>query len=140
MPQPASAGFFYLTDTELAELWRHARRHANDLGRSELGGRLATNMRISCPVAGSTWSKFLTFLLMPGRGLSSHKHQRHAMLWYPQETVLVVAGENMRCATGSLLYLPPNTPHHVPPSTVERLSVAMLVSEPVNGETHTEFV
>ena len=124
---PAPAGFFYLDDTELAELWRHARRHANDLGRSELGGRLATNMRHKVPVFGSTWSKLITFRLDAGKGLTTHEHKRHAVIYYPQSCLVVIADEPRHVPAYSMLYLPPHTPHMVPPHEVERLSVAMLV-------------
>ena len=115
MPGPASAGFFYLDDIELSIVWAFARRkrccpHFED---TELGNRLATNMRKSFPFGGHSWDKFLTVYLRPGEDIPAHQHKRHTMLWYPD---------------GSLTYLLPGITHEVPRVTVERLSVAMLVS------------
>ena len=113
MPQPASAGFFYLDDTELGFVWAMARRNSKDLGRSVVGKKLAKIMRANCPVIGTEWSKFLSVLLRPGQEIAPHRHSRHAMLWYPD---------------GRMIYLRPGTEHGVSRVTVERLSVAMLIS------------
>jgi hypothetical protein len=109
--ETAHAGFFSLDDNELEQVWAMAKRHANDLGRSEIGDRLFDAMYAACPVHNQV-SKFLSVLLRPGQEIAPHKHRRHAMLWYPD---------------GAIRYIAPGTVHGVLRVTVQRLSVAMLV-------------
>ena len=123
------AGFFLLSDIELSIVWAFAQRkrctpHFED---TELGNRLARAMRRVCPVFGSTWSKFLTVALKPGKGIPAHEHKRHAVLWYAEACRVNVSKEMRHVPAFSMLYLPPATTHYVPPHDERRLSVAMLV-------------
>lgn len=111
----AVRGFFYASAVDLDHIWYMARRHANDLGRSVIGKQLSCAMYKACPVAGEV-TKFLSVLLRPGQEIKPHSHKRHAMIWYPD---------------GRIKYIAPGTVHDVPRVTVERLSVAMLVSRVV---------
>ena len=133
MTSNPSIGFFYLNDTELSIVWAFAqrKRHCPHFEDTELGGRIATSMRARFPIPGWSWDKFLTVYLKPGELIQPHHHKRHAVLWYPRETTVLISKQEQRCADGELIYLPPFTVHEVPRVTVERLSVAMLVSEPV---------
>ena len=85
-------------------------------------------MRARFPFTGHEWDKYLTVYLKPGQDIPAHEHKRHAVLWYPESTSVVVAGQEMKLAAGEMIYLEPGTTHSVPRVTVERLSVAMLVS------------
>lgn len=132
LPRPASAGFFFLDELELSIVWAFAQRkrctpHFED---TELGNRIATSMRKRFPFTGHQWDKYLTVYLKPGQDIPAHEHKRHAVLWYPQATAVVIEGESIQVGAFSLVYLKPGTTHEVPRVTVERLSVAMLVSEP----------
>ncbi len=118
IPRPASAGFFFLTHTEVGIVWEFAKRKrcTPHFADTELGARLARGMRKACPLTGTSWDKYLTVYLRPGQDIPAHEHRRHTMLWYPD---------------GSLTYLVPGITHSVDRVTVERLSVAMLISPTV---------
>ena len=119
---------FELCESEREHLWAMARRHANDLGRSELGARLSHAMRAQCPVAGSV-TKYITVLLAAGKDIPLHQHKRHLIMFYPESCEpIVVNGIPVELEAGSILYVPPLTPHNVPQCRVDRLSVAMLIS------------
>jgi quercetin dioxygenase-like cupin family protein len=107
---------------ELAQILVAARRNSLDLGRTDLGHRISAAMRSACPHPGEI-QKFMTVLLKPGQSIDAHSHKRHAVIWYPD--------------SGHLRYIAPGELHNVATVKVERLSVAMLVSVVVNGETHT---
>ena len=134
MPGPASgrAGFFYLDDTELSIVWAFAqrKRHCPHFEDTELGNRIATSMRKRFPFVGHQWDKYLTVYLKVGQDIPAHSHKRHAVLWYPRSTTVVVEKLEQTLGDGEMIYLPPQTLHEVPRVTVERISVAMLVSEP----------
>ena len=115
VPRPVSTGFFYLDDIELSIVWEFAKRKrcTPHFENTELGNRMARAMRQAAPLAGTSWDKYLTVYLKPGQDIPAHEHRRHTMLWYP---------------SGELTYLVPGITHSVPRVTVERLSVAMLIS------------
>ena len=130
IPRPAQAGFFLLDDKELSIVWAFAKRkrctpHFED---TELGNRIATSMRARFPVEGWSWDKYLTVYLKPGQDIPAHEHKRHAVLWYPEATTVIVDSKEQHVLAGEMLYMKPGTTHSVPRVTVERLSVAMLVS------------
>ena len=128
-----------LSDKELSIVWAFARRkrccpHFED---TELGNRIARAMRRYFGVPGTVWDKYLTVFLKPGQHIAAHSHKRHAVLWYPEATEILVKGIELSVLAGEMIYLPPHTLHEVPRVTVERLSVAMLVSEPATTRLTT---
>ena len=127
-----TAGFFLLDDKELSIVWAFARRKrcTPHFEITELGYRIAKAMRRHFPFSGQDWDKYLTVYLTPGQDIPAHSHKRHAVLWYPEPTSVLVDAKEREMLAGEMIYLPPQTLHSVPRVTVERLSVAMLVSEP----------
>ena len=130
---PIKRGFFFLDDTELKIVWAFAQRKrcTPHFEATELGNRIATSMRKRIPVSGQQWDKFLTVYLKPGADIPAHQHKRHAVLYYPEATKVVIGSEPVDLGRGEMLYLPPGTLHSVPRVTAKRLSVAMLVACPI---------
>ena len=132
MPSTA-AGFFLLDDKELSIVWAFAKRKrcTPHFEITELGYRIAKAMRRHFPVPGKVWDKYLTVYLKVGQDIPAHEHKRHAVLWYPEPTMVLIEKRERELLAGEMIYLEPGTTHSVPRVTVERLSVAMLVSTPV---------
>ena len=129
-----------LSDKELSIVWAFGRRkrHCPHFEATELGNRIARAMRRHFPLPGTHWDKFLTVYLKPGQHIAAHFHKRHAVLWYPEATSVITEQlpterKPIELAAGEMIYLPPFMLHEVPRVTVERLSVAMLVSEPATA-------
>jgi len=94
-------------------------------------------MRGRFPFPGHQWDKFLTVYLKPGQHIALHHHRRHAVLFYPQQATVIIDGKQRTLVDGEMIYIPPMTPHEVPRVTLERLSLAMIVSEPATTRLTT---
>ena len=94
-----------------------------EIGNLPDSSDLAKVMRALCPLPGTTYSKYMSVTLAPGRGIEEHKHKQYTVLYYPAacEPVIVTP------TAGLILCLPPDTLHQVLPVKTERKSVAMLV-------------
>jgi len=121
---------FELTDAGIADVRKSAEKHPLELGKTELGSRIAHAMRSACHVSGDDWDKFMTVLLRPGESVDGHKHKRHTILYYPEGCEVMATEEIIICpGRGTMIYIAPEIWHSVPTTKDTRLSVAMLVSE-----------
>lgn len=66
--------------------------------------------------------KFIRVDMTPGDVIKQHKHRHHAVLYYPQPADPII----IHPLAGTLLYMPPDTLHEVPPVAKVRQSFAML--------------
>ena len=89
-------------------------------------GAIAEFMRDHCPVEGRDWMKYMEVTMKPGENIKRHKHRYHAVLFYPADAEAVVVEPKK----GTLIYMPPETYHEVPPVKAARRSLAMIIEEP----------
>jgi len=89
--------------------------------------KLAELMRAAMPIPGDDYKRMVLVDLKPGERVGRHQHKQHTVLYYPKDAGPVIVTP----VEGMIIYLPAETPHHVPPGTEPRLSVAMLI-EPIN--------
>ena len=96
----------------------------HNIRKDEPEFQYAGMMRAACPLDGIDWYKFMTVRMLAGANIKAHKHQHHAVLYYPElaEPVIITP------QPGTMLYLPPGTVHEVPPVKRERVSIAMLMA------------
>jgi hypothetical protein len=119
-----------LTDDQLAELKVAAEIHPLEFLKTPLGMVIGLAMRAVCPIPGGGWDKLMSVTLQPGKGIPSHQHKRHTILFYPEDCdPVVLDGKTTHPKAGDILYMKPGLVHHVPPATKPRLSIAMQVSE-----------
>ena len=84
---------------------------------------LAATMRGFFQIPGSYFKKLMVVELEKGESVSEHEHKDHTVLLYPADSGPVI----IRPVAGMMIYLPPGTPHSVPPVDGPRTSVAMIV-------------
>lgn len=124
-----------LNAAEIDDLYACAEVHPMHFVKTkpDLAAKIGAAMRPACPEPGDDWSKLMCVLLQPGMSIDTHEHRRHTVLFYPDGTndplrVEIPAGyREIYPDFGTVLYLPPGTPHSVPAVRTRRLSVAMLV-------------
>lgn len=87
---------------------------------------IAEMMRDHCYVAGRAWMKYIEVTMKPGENIKRHKHRYHAVLYYPDDAEAVVVEPKK----GTIIYMPPETYHEVPPVKAARRSLAMIIEEP----------
>ena len=86
----------------------------------------AERMRAACPIPGTDWFQFMAVEMQPGENIKAHQHRQHLVLYYPEAAGPVIVHPQ----AGTMLYLPIDTRHEVPPVKSARLSIAMLIEEP----------
>lgn len=89
--------------------------------------KLAELMRQASPAPGTAFKRMVIVDLEAGEKVGRHQHKQATVLYYPADASPV----QVTPVEGMIIYLPPETPHHVPPATSPRLSVAMLI-EPID--------
>lgn len=89
---------------------------------------VAAAMRGFCPVPDSAFKKFMLVELKSGETVAEHQHKGHTVLYYPKDASPVM----IQPTAGMMIYLPPETPHSVPPPGKNRLSLAMII-DPVKS-------
>ena len=72
---------------------------------------------------GYDFKNLIMVHLKPGENVRAHEHADHTALYYPADSDPIT----ITPTAGMIIYLPPGTPHVVPPVKSERVSVAMLV-------------
>jgi quercetin dioxygenase-like cupin family protein len=104
---------------------------------------LLSEIRSLVPVPGHSWVKDIDVLIEPGQknhqGQTEHAHPEWTAVFYvnPADIPIVVDGEIITPEAGDLIIMAPDLPHYVANNTSDeiRLSFAMLVDDPIKGET-----
>jgi len=84
---------------------------------------LAEVLRSFAPLSGDEYRALVLVELKPGEGTPPHNHKHHTVVYYPQDARPIT----IEPKAGMLLYMPPGTPHNVPPGDAARVSVAMVI-------------